>query len=208
MLHKENIIVHSKWTLMPCLVRRKASWTDCWVSDKIISSLILPRLFIAVFNLKSRYVPQMTVTSIPGPCMIIQMVCRALHICRNLKLPCKRKIRLRIFKIWMKRGKQLYSPAAVGIWDQIYPVCWRLWSSARDDFDPVCLAKWNQYVNVRHPATSDVLPLKWHHSKWLEFPQCPSHKRDQGGYFKSVLLLAMLMLKQWTANRLFLSMRA
>lgn len=91
----------------------------------------------------------------------------------------------------------------MGIWGQIYPVCWRLWSSARDDFDPVCLAKWNQYVNIRHPATSDVLPIKPHHSRWLEFPKCPSHRCDRGGYFKNALILATFMFKQWTTNWYF-----
>lgn len=153
MLRKENIIVHSKWTLMPCLVRRKASWTDCWMSDKIISSLILPRLFIAVFNLKSRYVPQMTVTSIPGPCMIIEIVCLTLHMYRNLKLPCKWKNQSLYLQNMDESRKTIVFPSCCGHMGpnlsrllKVMEFCqgW-LWSCMSTKVEPICQCKTSFY---------------------------------------------------------------
>lgn len=96
----------------------------------------------------------------------------------------------------------------MGIWGQIYPICWRLWSSARDDFDLVCLAKWNQYINIRYLAASDVLPIKHHHSKWREFPKCPSHKHNHGGVFQKCSDSCYVDIKAVNSKLTFSSMRA
>lgn len=136
------------------------------------------------------------------------------RIGKNFKLLCEQETRLCILKTWMKREKQLQSPAATGIWGQIHPVCWRLWSYASDDFDPLCLAKWNQYVNLRRPATSDVLPMKHHPAhglSWLmlmtiiqsglNFPSgrvTNVTNRDISEMFW--FLLCSCIWKQWTRN--------